>query len=68
VVRPPTNWKAVSGWVLFLGIALIGLAFLSYAFALASSDYGVAVGEIFLSLLGLGIIVIGLSFAFARMA
>lgn len=67
VVRPPTNWKMVSGWVLFLGIALIGIGFLLYAIAIAQNSFGAYIAEDFLGLLGVGIIVIGLSFALARM-
>lgn len=67
VVRPPTNWKMLSGWVLFLGIALIGVAFLLLALSVAANSGGEWTVETFLSLLGFGIIVIGLSFAIGRM-
>jgi hypothetical protein len=67
VAKPPTNWRALSGWVLFLGIALIGLAFLTIAFAVASNSGGNAVAETYLTLFGVGIIIIGLSFGIARM-
>ena len=67
VARPPTNWRMLSGWVLFLGIALIGFAILLDAIAIAESSSGPFVGEVILGLLGIGVIIVGLSFAIGRM-
>jgi hypothetical protein len=57
----------LSGWVLFLGIALIGFAILLDAIAIAQNSSGPFVGEVILGLLGVGVIIIGLSFAVGRM-
>jgi len=67
MARPPTNWKLISGWILFCGIALIGVAFLVEGFGIATNSVGVATAETFVSLIGFGIIVVGLSFALGRM-
>jgi len=57
----------LSGWVLFLGIALIGIAIILDAIAISLNIYGPSLGETVLAMLGVGVIIIGLSFAVGRM-
>jgi len=59
--------RRVSGLVLFLGIVLIGVPFLLLGASIGSSNLSNSTLEDMYTLWGLGIIVIGLSLAIARM-
>jgi hypothetical protein len=65
---PSTNWWKLSGFVVFAGALMIGIGFIILGLeAVATSGYDNYVGA-FYACIGVGIALIGLSWAFARMA